>query len=467
MMKKIFIAVMIVLMATFVGSAMGADTSDPSADIKANGSDGPIVVSSSDTVSIEISLSPGWRNGTKANWWIGAQTPWDPPLHFYSYVFSEGWQPDIRRSYSGDLYEIDSWNILNIPLEIGQYVFYAGISDPDGVPFGVWWAKDSVEVSVVDESLKHTKASDNLKKYLSADDFTLCFPYANGGKGFSIADADDELYSYENLLGAVDLKEEFAVFLSQGDDTTKKLELAAILANWAQETTGGWNSRDCVYTDWGLYFYEETNVRGKASCDYCYYDANSEYQPTTEPSCQAGVGNGCFFGRGPIQLSWNSNYGPFSEFMYNDKMMLLNDPDAILKDGKLAFASGFWFWTMYNDSPNINDKTCHEVMVEHGAKGFGRTLNIINGGIECGHKLPVMEIDSGSGLYKVDKTRRRADHFHRFADILGVGDQLPTRPEGYATNDEEWNTYYEEMLEGCIECSTAQLENLQSTSDFQ
>ena len=86
MMKKVFTAVMVVLMATFAGSALGADTSEPIADIKANGSDGPIVVSTSDTVSIEISLSPGWLNGTKADWWIGAQTPWDPPIHFCSYV---------------------------------------------------------------------------------------------------------------------------------------------------------------------------------------------------------------------------------------------------------------------------------------------------------------------------------------------------------------------------------------------
>jgi hypothetical protein len=272
------------------------------------------------------------------------------------------------------------------------------------------------------------------------------------------------------MINGLDSKDEFAVFLSQGDDTTKRLELAAILANWAQETTGGWATAPDGYTSWGLCFYEEVGVRGKEAPDWMsederkaendricasfrYYDASSEaarnYLPTEAPSCPP-ISDGSFFGRGPIQLSWNANYGRFSEFIYGDKLRLLDDPDEILRLGELAFASGFWFWTMYNDSEFIPNKTCHNVMVDHGAKGFGRTLNIINGGIECNHELPVMEWNPDIQQYNVDKTRRRADHFHRFADVLGVGDQLPARPEGYATNEAAWNSYYEEILEGCI-----------------
>jgi len=50
------------------------------------------------------------------------------------------------------------------------------------------------------------------------------------------------------------LKEEFSVFMSEGDDIVKRLELAAILANWAQETTGGWDTAPGGYTSWGFMF---------------------------------------------------------------------------------------------------------------------------------------------------------------------------------------------------------------------
>ena len=47
---------------------------------------------------------------------------------------------------------------------------------------------------------------------------------------------------------------------------------------------------------------------------------------------------------GPIQLSYNYNYGLFSKEYFGDKMVLLNDPDKVKKDGELAFISALWFW---------------------------------------------------------------------------------------------------------------------------
>ena len=48
-------------------------------DIKANDSDGPITVTPTDPVSIDISLNPGKYVGFKADWWIAVKTPFDPP----------------------------------------------------------------------------------------------------------------------------------------------------------------------------------------------------------------------------------------------------------------------------------------------------------------------------------------------------------------------------------------------------
>jgi hypothetical protein len=51
--------------------------------------------------------------------------------------------------------------------------------------------------------------------------------------------------------------------------------------------------------------------------------------------------------------------------------------------------------TTYSGSPNVPDQTCHEVMVEEGAQGFGKVINIVNGGIECNKALPPLDDDYG------------------------------------------------------------------------
>jgi len=284
-----------------------------------------------------------------------------------------------------------------------------------------------------------------LDGYLSEADFNNLFPHANHGRSSSIEDAADKLYSYVNMREGLDLREEFSVFMSEGDDTIKRLELAAILANWAQETTGGWGPYSEGYPSWGLCWYEEVGARGSTVPDHCYFTPGNDYQPTEKPT-ETPVGDTCFFGRGPIQLSHNANYGVFSEFLYDgDKLVLLDDPDAILRDGALAFASGFWFWTTYRGSPNIPNKTCHEVMVDEGAEGFGQVINIVNGGIECNKELPPFDNTYGQ------KIRNRADHFHYFATYLGVESELPFRPEGDRKDNDTWNDYYRAILIGCID----------------
>lgn len=276
------------------------------------------------------------------------------------------------------------------------------------------------------------------RAFFTQTDFIRLFPHANERPSY-VQGADPQLYSYDNIMEALGSREEFSVFMSEGDDTIKRLELAAILANWAQETTGGWDSAPGGYASWGLCFHEEDGARGSAA--HCYFDPGNKYQPTNAPS----AGAGCFFGRGPIQLSWNANYGAFSEFLYDgDMMVLLDDPDEILRDGSLAFASGFWFWTLYRGSPNVPDKTCHDVMVEEGAQGFGKAINIVNGGIECNKALPPFDDVYGK------KIRHRADHFHYFAAYLGVDGELPPRPAGAPQDTDEWNAYYKAMLVGCI-----------------
>ena len=103
-----------------------------------------------------------------------------------------------------------------------------------------------------------------------------------------------------------------------------------------------------------------------------------------------------YYGRGPFQLSWNYNYGQFSNVFapssYNSKLYLLDQPEIVAQDGFLAMAAGIWFYmTPQDPKPSMHDvMTGFYVPNEVDLNGnfganFGTTTNIINGGIECGN----------------------------------------------------------------------------------
>ncbi len=120
----------------------------PALDIKANGSDGPIVVPPGTPVSITISLDPESKAGQNADWWIAVKTPFDQPLDWYTYVYPAGWQQGIKLCAQAGLFDLSSHEVLNMALPVGHYTFYFGIDEPDGTPAGPWWGMDSVAVTV-------------------------------------------------------------------------------------------------------------------------------------------------------------------------------------------------------------------------------------------------------------------------------------------------------------------------------
>ena len=180
---------------------------------------------------------------------------------------------------------------------------------------------------------------------------------------------------------------DFADFAARSNDTNNRRELAAFLANISKETTGGWQlpvggGSFGDYALWGLYFVHEVGYTSANSAG-AYSQAHAEYPPNPAKG---------YYGRGPIQLSWNYNYGQLSKFLYNNKNVLLNNPDSVQRNGVLAFQSALWFWMM----PQCPKPSCHQVMhnlwtpdsTEYSApkmyqKGFAHTNNIINGGLEC------------------------------------------------------------------------------------
>ena len=119
-----------------------------------------------------------------------------------------------------------------------------------------------------------------------------------------------------------------------------------------------------------------------------------------------------YYGRGAKQLSWNYNYGAFSNAMFGDAMILLNNPDLVATTW-LNFAASMWFYVTPQPPkpsmlqvldgswvPNSQDLASNLV------PGFGVTTMIINGALECGSWN--------------QQAQNRANYYTQYAQQLGV-----------------------------------------------
>ena len=159
-------------------------------------------------------------------------------------------------------------------------------------------------------------------------------------------------YSYRGLTDALGA---YPGFARTGGETTKRREAAAFLANVGHETGG-------------LRYVVEQN-----STNYGHYcDKSQRY------GCPAG--EKAYYGRGPLQLSWNFNYKAAGDALHLD---LLRDPYRVEKDAAVAWKTGLWFW---NTQRGAGGMTPHDAMA--GNKGFGETIRSINGDLECNGKNP-------------------------------------------------------------------------------
>ncbi len=118
-------------------------------------------------------------------------------------------------------------------------------------------------------------------------------------------------------------------------------------------------------------------------------------QPEATYPCAGGQ---TYIGRGPLQLTWNFNYGACGEAIGVD---LLNQPDLVATDSTITFKTALWFW-MTTQPPK---QSCHDAI---RSSGFGECINIINGGLECGQATENPEAASRVQLYQ------------QFCSMLGV-----------------------------------------------
>lgn len=229
--------------------------------------------------------------------------------------------------------------------------------------------------------LKNIHSKTNLSKYLNEKKWNELFPHRynistlddNGNK----RKAQSEFYSFKAFLHAAEM---FPLFLNEGDSADQKRELCAFLANVSHETGGGWDDAPGGYYTWGLYYVEE---KGCAKGCLAYSDTLNKVYPS--------VKGRSYHGRGPLQLSWNYNYGQFSEAYFGKKDSLLISPERVSKDPVLCFASAIWFWmTTQYPKPSCHDVICGKWTpnakdsANGRLPGFGAVVNVINGGLECG-----------------------------------------------------------------------------------
>ncbi|MEU2790042.1 glycoside hydrolase family 19 protein [Streptomyces sp. NPDC007100] len=208
-------------------------------------------------------------------------------------------------------------------------------------------------------------------------------PYNCGGgtnpSGFVVSEAQfnqmfpnrNPFYTYNGLKAALSA---YPGFANTGSDTIKKREAAAFLANVGHETGG-------------LVHVVEQNT-----ANYPHYcDRNQPY------GCPAG--QAAYYGRGPIQLSWNFNYKAAGDALGID---LLRNPNLVQTDAAVAWKTGLWYW---NTQRGPGTMTPHDAIVND--RGFGETIRSINGSLECNGNNP-------------GQVQSRINNFKKFTQILGT-----------------------------------------------
>ncbi|WP_034262119.1 glycoside hydrolase family 19 protein [Actinospica robiniae] len=196
-----------------------------------------------------------------------------------------------------------------------------------------------------------------------------------GGGSFVVSEAQfdqmfpsrNSFYTYSGLVAALN---SYPAFATTGGTTVEKQEAAAFLANVDHETGG-------------LVYVNEIDQSG----DYC---ASESY------GCPAGTY--AYYGRGPLQISWNFNYEAAGQAIGQD---LLDNPNLVSTNAAIAWETALWYWFTGTGNGSV---TSHQAMT--GGSGFGATIRAIND-IEC---------NGGNTAEMQD----RVNDYESFTSILGV-----------------------------------------------
>jgi len=193
---------------------------------------------------------------------------------------------------------------------------------------------------------------------LSQAQFNQMFPSRNA------------FYTYQGLLTAA---ARYPSFAGTGDTAARRREAAAAMANFGHETGG---------------LVHITEI------------AQGEYCSGTATPCGVCASGKRYFGRGPIQLSWNFNYCTAGQAL---GLNLWADPDLVARDAAVAWSTALWYWQTQNGP---GSQPAHSCMANNA--GFGCTIRAINGSLECNGGNPA-------------QVQSRINSYTSFKSILGAG----------------------------------------------
>ncbi|GAA2302452.1 chitinase [Glycomyces scopariae] len=181
----------------------------------------------------------------------------------------------------------------------------------------------------------------------------------------------NSFYTYQGFVNAT---ASYPGFSNTGNATVQKQEVAAFLANVSHETGGL------------VHIVEQNTANYPHYCDW-----SQSY------GCPAG--QAAYYGRGPIQLSWNFNYNAAGAAL---GLPLLTNPWLVEQNATVAWQTALWYW---NTQSGPGSMTGHTAMTS-GA-GFGESIRSINGSIECNGGNPA-------------QVQSRVTKYQSFTSILGV-----------------------------------------------
>ncbi|KAL6189219.1 hypothetical protein ACLB2K_040608 [Fragaria x ananassa] len=170
--------------------------------------------------------------------------------------------------------------------------------------------------------------------------------------------AGKSFYTRQAFLDALASYTDFATTGSADDN---KREIAAFFAHVTHETGRKHliifsSSINLKYVGFDFCYIEEINKDTYCDGSRTDYPCNPDKQ---------------YYGRGPLQLTYNYNYGAAGNAIGFDG---LNSPETVASDPVIAFKTGLWFWM----------NNVHSVI----SQGFGATTRAINGAVECDGKSP-------------------------------------------------------------------------------
>jgi len=251
-------------------------------------------------------------------------------------------------------------------------------------------------------------------------------------------------YTYTRLLRAVGKFPAFCGEYTDGrnSDAICKKSIITAFAHFSQET-GGHIAKDNISDNpQALEEWQQALVHvremgwSEGQEGYTTGCGQNDWQNARWP-CSAGQG---YFGRGAKQLSYHFNYGMFSEIMYDGDATVLLDNPGLVADSWLNLASAIWFFlTPQAPKPamlHVIDRTWSPSQREADAGityGFGTTINVINGGIECGEQ---------------NKTKGQPVNRIRYWEGLSAHYQIPLESD-------EKNTCYQQTPYGSINLNGA------------